>query len=150
VDPNLIFGLESKLFLEAEQSPNATHHEEVETVTVIRASNPGRQRNLHAHGSGEYCPAEEITDTCMSERAMVEEEALVSALTVVSKETVWRIKGFVRLNGGVHILNWAFGRYELTRMEGGSEDEETVRLTVMGARGEVRRVAEQFAAALQK
>lgn len=51
-----------------------------------------------------------------------------------------------------HVLNWAFGRYELTRMESldTSKDLEGValRLTIMGERGEVTRRARKLAEAL--
>ncbi|PCH42642.1 cobW-domain-containing protein, partial [Wolfiporia cocos MD-104 SS10] len=114
VDPDLIFGLDSRLFLEGglHEHGHEHHHDEVETVTVLSAQG-------------------------------VEEGQLAQALDGLSKETVWRVKGFVRLARGVHILNWAFGRYELSA---GGAETETVRLTVMGERGEVRRAAERFAA----
>jgi G3E family GTPase len=155
VDPNLIFGLESKLFLEKGRNKAVvTHNDEVETVTIFRASTAGR-RNSHGHDrTGCDCHTE-VSGSSVNhyledvvEHAVIEEEVLINALTFASKETVWRIKGFVRLKGGVHILNWAFGRYELTVMEGPSDDEETVRFTVMGERGEVRRVACQLSVAL--
>lgn len=78
------------------------------------------------------------------------EEVLRGALGMVSKETVWRIKGFVRLESGVYILNWAFGRYELTVC--GNDEEPAkgyaVRLTVMGERGEVKRAINRFSSTL--
>ncbi|KAF8440285.1 CobW/HypB/UreG, nucleotide-binding domain-containing protein [Boletus edulis BED1] len=116
VDPNLLFGVDTKLFRDSDQ----IHHDEVQTITISKGS-----------GDGEGVSAERV---------------LRDALEQVSKETVWRIKGFVRLESGVYILNWAFGRYELTPC---GKDEEpaqgyAVRLTVMGERGEVKRSINRF------
>lgn len=60
------------------------------------------------------------------------------------------MKGFVRTEKGLMILNWAFGRYELTKAP--SADvlgaDEVVKLTAMGERGEVKRAARKLAEAL--
>lgn len=51
-----------------------------------------------------------------------------------------------------YVLNWAFGRHELTRMESLDNSKElegvAIRLTVMGERGEVTRRARKLAEAL--
>lgn len=51
-----------------------------------------------------------------------------------------------------HVLNWAFGKYELTRMPvldaSPDLDGVSVRLTVMGERGEVTRPARMLAEGL--
>ncbi|KAF8121828.1 cobW-domain-containing protein [Boletus edulis] len=126
VDPNLLFGVDTKLFRDSDRETSVfggeIHHDEVQTITISKGS-----------GDGEGVSA-------------IEERILRDALEVVSKETVWRIKGFVRLESGVYILNWAFGRYELTPC---GKDEEpaqgyAVRLTVMGERGEVKRSINRF------
>jgi len=79
----------------------------------------------------------------------VDEEVLTTALGALSKETIWRVKGLVRLRGsGIHILNWAFGRFELTALVDDSKEQGTVKLTVMGERGEVKRAINRFAVAL--
>lgn len=53
---------------------------------------------------------------------------------------------------GIHILNWAFGRAEITPMPHLDEAEAmrgvSFRLTVMGARGEVARRARALAGVL--
>jgi G3E family GTPase len=89
----------------------------------------------------------------------IDKEVLQNALYQISKESIWRVKGFVRLKSGsdsdgraqsqVHILNWAFGRHDLTPFlsESGSE-LEVIRLTVMGERGEVRRAIRRFSESL--
>jgi hypothetical protein len=73
------------------------------------------------------------------------------------------VKGYLRLNRdtatgeetpgwSTYILNWAFGRYELTRFPSLDDapelDRVAVRLTVMGERGEVARRARRLAEAL--
>jgi hypothetical protein len=118
VDPNLIFGLQSKLFLltDSEKKESEVEHDEVETVTILRDDNDG-----------------------------IEQETLIEALHSLSRECVWRAKGFIKLRDGRWlIVNWAFGRYELkdyldVDMTG------VVRMTVMGSRGEVRGHAGKFA-----
>ena len=75
----------------------------------------------------------------------VPEAELAGALGSLSKETVWRVKGFVRLERGYCILNWAFGRYDLTPVESVPEHTGEVKLTVMGERGEVTRAARKLA-----
>ncbi|KAL1713521.1 CobW/HypB/UreG, nucleotide-binding domain-containing protein [Schizophyllum commune] len=125
VDPSLIFGLDTQLFKDgAESFGDAAHNDEVETVTVAAQ------------------PATTIV------REPIPEATLTSALAALSRESVWRVKGFVDLEGkGPHILNWAFGRYDLvpTTTTGASSG---VKLTVMGERGEVKRAARKLAAAL--
>lgn len=70
------------------------------------------------------------------------------------------VKGIVRLSPATsssspyttHILNYAFGRYDLTPFPSLDSDPElqgvSVRLTVMGERGEVARRAKRFAEGL--
>ena len=58
------------------------------------------------------------------------------------------MKGFVRLESGYHILNWAFGRHELIPLRSHPERTGSVKLTVMGERGEVKRAARKLATAI--
>ncbi|KAL4268279.1 Zinc-regulated GTPase metalloprotein activator [Pleurotus pulmonarius] len=143
VDPDLIFGIETQLFNDSEYSSvkgHHTHNEEVETVTIQkrRPEVPCNcSDNTHDHNGNI-----EVATT----RNSISSTSLDAALASVSKELVWRIKGFVRLETGVHILNWAFGRYDLTPSNGTYlEGDEVLRLTVMGERGEVKRAARRFA-----
>jgi len=48
------------------------------------------------------------------------------------------------------ILNWAFGRFEVTPLQEESKDlsDVDIRLTVMGARGDVKRRARKLAETL--
>ncbi|KAI6024915.1 CobW/HypB/UreG, nucleotide-binding domain-containing protein, partial [Pisolithus microcarpus] len=112
VDPNLIFGIDSKLF-----------KDRTDESVVCRLSRSSRDTRSalpdtpHNHG-GSDCrccsvtePSGEVSQDGLLPSDAVEETLLRSALGGVSKESVWRIKGLVRLQGGLHILNWAFGRY---------------------------------------
>lgn len=132
IDPDLIFGLQSKLFLSKDKEWE-TIHDEVETVTVGGA---GIIDHHHDHAS-------EV------ENKAIEKDRLLEALGVLSRDSIWRTKGFVRLDDDKwHIVNWAFGRYELKEYEGDAPTAGSALLTVMGARGEVRRGCARFVAVL--
>lgn len=143
VDPQLLFGVDSKLFLDPSQFAQVpSHNDEVETVTIYRGV------YIHNHRSDTHhdcdCAAHQVTG---GRSDALDKEVLVSALATLSKESVWRVKGFVKLTAhGWHIVNWAFGRFELTPHSG--DDVGSVRLTVMGERGEVKRAARKLAALL--
>ncbi|KAI0730083.1 CobW/HypB/UreG, nucleotide-binding domain-containing protein [Fomitopsis betulina] len=155
VDPSLIFGLDSKLFLEDTEHPHAIHHDEVETVTVFKGV-----RAPHTHGhthdaqtNEEACNCSTTESTAGSEHIaisaadMIDKQTLEEALGRLSRETVWRVKGFVRIaNSDVQILNWAFGRFDLLPHNGeGLKEGASLLLTVMGERGEVKRAVRKFA-----
>ena len=154
VEPGLIFGLDSKLYLEEGQLQiDVKHHDEVETVTVYAGSQPPHK---HDHDKGGDCSCkthEHGTPSSGSavDLAPVSVDVLSDALSKLSKESVWRVKGFLRTDAGIQILNWAFGRYELvdTSSIDVLSDHETVKLTVMGERGEVKRHARKLAEALR-
>lgn len=148
VDPNLIFGLDSKLFMEAgKEAPNDSHHEdEVETVSlvVLSAKVAHDRETSHDHSECDNHGSE----ASISENELIDEETLVTALQGLPRDFIWRVKGFVKLRHGVQILNWAFGRFELHPFEG--EDgvtglHEIFKVTVMGERGEVKRGARKLA-----
>ncbi|KAI0350045.1 cobW-domain-containing protein [Trametes cingulata] len=145
VDPNLILGLDSKLFqLEAQETLDTQHHDEVETVTLYKGySLASRDNHGHTHRTSDTHSEEAAGH---SDASPVSEQTLIEALSSLSKETVWRVKGFVRLERGLHILNWAFGRYELTPFDDTSNEHKgSVKFTVMGERGEVKRAARKLA-----
>jgi len=81
-------------------------------------------------------------------------EILVQALSTLSKEYIWRLKGFVRLPSTesgecIYILNWAFGRYDLTPFNPSSQEALAgveIKFVMMGERGEVTKAAKKFAA----
>ncbi|KIJ14210.1 hypothetical protein PAXINDRAFT_116234 [Paxillus involutus ATCC 200175] len=162
VDPNLLFGVDTELFKDLPPEigavQHATRHDEVQSITIFKGfQNP---HTVHDHSLGEAAcncvQNNEVPQATVREGPVspadssIDEDLLQSVLTGVSKETIWRIKGFVRLAAGVHILNWAFGRYELTPCESpGHMQDFTVRLTVMGERGEVKRSIRKFCATLE-
>lgn len=165
IEPGLIFGLDSKLYLDKEQTQLQHHHNEVETATIHRGLSPIDKVNTsthheHAHGGGiNGCNCADVDKAGDAKPPLSEvggclkESNLIEALSSLSKESIWRVKGFVRTEKGLHILNWAFGRYDLivfdeTRLDGGDK-ENIVRLTVMGERGEVKRAARKLAAAVE-
>ncbi|KAJ6577205.1 CobW/HypB/UreG, nucleotide-binding domain-containing protein [Mycena capillaripes] len=144
VDPNLIFGLESKLFLEPGEAV-PSHNDEVETISLYAGYVPEEQHEHHEHCHHPGSHTAEVEETSES----IDESVLTEALDALSKESVWRVKGLVRLTGkGMYILNWAFGRFELTAM-GESSEKGTVKLTVMGERGEVKRAIGKFCATIK-
>ncbi|VDC06861.1 unnamed protein product [Peniophora sp. CBMAI 1063] len=151
LDPKLIFGLDSKLFLDPASIPGAdsSHHEEVETATVWRGSKPA---HTHDHAHDHDHSHSHADDHHTSDAPPLDEPVVTAALAPISKETIYRVKGFVRLPTGLRILNWAFGRFELVDLAGSEDDQELegvqVRLTVMGERGEVKRAARALATRL--
>lgn len=159
VDPNLIFGLDTKLFADPTQSfaIDGSHNQEVETVTIWR----GRTPAVHVHSS--TCQHEHATndDATPSEGSSQGPEPvltmalLMDALSALPKESIWRVKGFCWLaeadkeipSYAEYILNWAFGRHELLPRVPTTNEEshDSVLFTVMGERGEMKRFARKFA-----
>jgi G3E family GTPase len=181
VDPALIFGIDSKLFCDGVPPPTpeergtttadgnsvAQHHDEVETVTLLRgAAAPAHVHTEscnHAHAHPHTQDSTAIPHDTDAPLPTLDEPALAAALGLLPKEYIYRVKGFVRFSSASphtaereersevqQILNWAFGRWELVRVPESSPEEngELVRLTVMGERGEVRRYARKLAQAL--
>lgn len=148
VPPSLIFGLDSKLYLETPSAHTALaeHHDEVETITISRGS-VLHHNSLHHDGHNPFHAGPKASNP-----AALVRDTLVSALGALPKESVWRVKGYVRFadDSQVWILNWAFGRYEFTFFARGSEGTERgqLQLTVMGARGELKIPTYRFATAV--
>ncbi|EIW57787.1 cobW-domain-containing protein [Trametes versicolor FP-101664 SS1] len=148
VDPAFILGLDTTLFqLEARGDfpGDDTHHDEVETVTLLKGYTPTHA--VHTHGTeGDANTLTHDAPGDATDDTPIAEQQLVDALSSLSKETVWRVKGFVRLERGLHILNWAFGRHELTPFDDDADKHRgSIKLTVMGERGEVKRAARKLA-----
>ncbi|KAJ9122414.1 hypothetical protein QFC22_001839 [Naganishia vaughanmartiniae] len=89
----------------------------------------------------------------------VDVEALTAGLAKLPFE-IYRVKGFLRVPSkqdptvsDIHILNWAFGRSEITPAPTLNDSDSlkgvSFRLTMMGARGEVTRRARTFATLIQ-
>lgn len=138
VDPKFLFGLDSQLFLH-DDHPKQVHHSEVETVTVIRAS----PSHIHTHADCQH------TETSSSDTPLTL-SVLEDALSHLNKEIIWRVKGFVRVDQKIKILNWAFGRTEFTNVEDASllSSNLSLRLTCMGEPGDLKRGTRQFLTAL--
>jgi len=107
------------------------HHGEVKTLTAYRGFLPTCQN--HEHHDKDSCGLREEVNV---DRGMFE-----SSLASLNKECVWRVKGFVRLDSAIWILNWAFGRYDLTLFEGDPSfmKDASIRLTIMGDEYELNR-----------
>ena len=105
----------------------------------------------HHCGSADGCGTEghdhpEVEPIKMDGTNGVERSLLLDALSSLSKESIWRVKGFVRLlpENQVHILNWAFGRYEL-ELCNTQHIFPVIKITIMGKRGEMKRLVHRFA-----
>lgn len=158
MDPSLIFGLDSQLFIASdthhEEQHDHFHHDEIQTLTIVQSRSKAPPSLLEVEKVLEGVPKE---------------------------DGVYRIKGFIRVETGsksysdknpasdqvppgpldpredqahqeILILNWAFGRWDFTPYTGvgGLEDASLhVRLTVMGERGStVKNAARKLAEAL--
>lgn len=146
IDLNLLLGLDSKLFHEPLPVADSDHDQEVQTFTILK----GTEGPVHRHcgsecGEGGHnhsgVQLNGVHDTNGLERTL-----LLDALGSLSKESIWRVKGFVRLlpENQVYILNWAFGRYELNSYDT-QNLSPAIQLTVMGQRGEMKRPVHKFA-----
>jgi hypothetical protein len=152
-------------------APLPTHaHEHVHT-TAPNASDAHGHHHPNTPSHPEDLPAE------ARPLPLLDEPTLTAALRQLPKESVYRVKGFIRFAEPADttpsstptpvaadadsrrpwwILNWAFGRWELVpapppvdvEENDGDDEHGVVRLTVMGERGEVRRYAERLAEAL--
>jgi len=149
IDLNLLFGLDSKLFHEPIPATTPDHDREVQTFTILGGGAQGPAR--HHCGPGEECGGEghnhlEVEPNEPGGARGLERSLLLDALGSLSKETIWRVKGFVRLlpENQVYILNWAFGRYELEFCDP-QDASAVIKLTVMGRRGEMKRLVHRFA-----
>jgi hypothetical protein len=166
------------------------HHDEVETVTLLRGvpvlpahdhdhdhdhvhtTNPNDAHD-HDHDDHGHPPSHQEEPKATHPPPLLDEPTLTAALSQLPKESVYRVKGFIRFPSPSlpttpaaaadeswrwRILNWAFGRWEFVRASapaspGADENEDDddrgiIRLTVMGERGEVLRYAERLAKAL--
>lgn len=146
VDPSLLFGLDSKLFREPIAGATSDHDREVQTFTILRGTEVHRRCESEEECGGERHSHPEAEPDKVDDTGGLERSVLLDALGSLSKESIWRVKGFVRLlpENRVHILNWAFGRYELDFCDA-QDAFPAIRLTVMGQRGEMKRLVHRFA-----
>lgn len=156
VPPSLIFGLDSKRGLEPSLSGTENQeegHDEVETATIwLGGVDPTHKHESHCdHQCNHPNPINGAVNT------YIDQTTLTNALEKIPKDVIYRVKGFVQTEeSGIHILNWAFGRYDihLLRFIDGEgppaimDNGGVVRLTIMGERGEVEGSAKRLAEAL--
>ena len=153
VDPALIFGLDTKLFTDtSEFTQDGSHNDEVDVLLVRRGKGPTQRTPCNCETPHEHSRKDEQV---FHDASPIDQASLGSALSLLPKESVWRVKGFVRLRcsdvtSAEYIVNWAFGRLELTKREtkDSLRSDEDILLTVMGERGEVRRLVLRFAKAI--
>jgi len=127
VDPDLVFGLDTRLFEELKGDKYLIdgivegHHSR--EIDMLQLESAGGQS--------------------------ITREKLDKILGGCLKEEVYRIKGFVKVEGqGMYVLNFAFGRWEVIPLTREARDGELgLRLTVMLARGEGRQWQKEFAKA---
>lgn len=172
ITPSLIFGMHTALFrLEDSHlhSTESAQHDDVETATVdhrglVQAQAPVEHVHSDVCGSGCHqtsahpgTPDEE--DNPSSSFTLTGVQLMQALSQLPTDGSIYRVKGFVTLVGdtksgstesGPFILNWAFNRYQLTPYTAAEGTSHTGRLTLsmMGARGEVRRAARRLAEAL--
>jgi G3E family GTPase len=158
LSPSLVFGLDSKLFLQGSAEAaswaaiggEGAHADEVETRSVWRGgARPGK--HTHEEGACETCAQDqdEAQDTAV---VPIPRDELEAALASLPAE-VYRVKGVVRFPSSegyqTYVLNWAFGRHTLTLIPALDSVDDLagvgVRLTVMGERWETRGIARRFA-----
>jgi G3E family GTPase len=126
VDPDLVFGLDTRLF------------EELKDKYMIDGVVDG-------HHSGEI----DLLQLQSAALETVTRDKLSEILETCPGDEIYRIKGFICIEGeGMNILNFAFGRWDITRLTRAlKEGEKGLRLTVMLARGDGRKWRKKFAEA---
>lgn len=141
VDPNLVFGIGAGMAKERLLSlaPDSSHNDEVETIHL---------RSLPASN----CDSIPCSDcvSCFHQSvhfkgiSLPTHTSLTHALSLLSTEYVWRVKGFVQLQplSSTYILNWAFGRYQLHQTD--KCLYTPVELTLMGDRGSLKDAVKSF------
>ncbi|KAJ7596091.1 cobW-domain-containing protein [Mycena floridula] len=74
--------------------------------------------------------------------------ALETALAALPSE-IWRVKGFVRTDEGIRLVNWAWGRGEILPWSDEDKSKPAVRLTAMGEHGQVKWSIKRFVTSLE-
>lgn len=115
VDPALIFSIDSKLFRDPLPPIEATsgdvtasqqHHDEVETITLLRGTSLPTNTNAHAHthahihtsapSDSHHSHAHPEEPKAAHSPPPLDEPTLTAALHQLPKEYVYRVKGFIR------------------------------------------------------
>lgn len=145
---SLLFGLDSKALREPMPLAISDHDREVQTFTILRRAEGPAHRHCGSEGEcgGEGHDHLEVEPHEVGDSKGLERSLFLDALHSLSKESIWRVKGFVRLlpEDQVYILNWAFGRYEIDLLNA-QNAFPAIQLTIMGQRGEMKRLVQRFA-----
>ncbi|KAJ3040678.1 hypothetical protein HDV00_010571 [Rhizophlyctis rosea] len=156
VSPDLVFGLDTKLFSlapTASTTKSSTdkewdgrmdlnhHYQEVDLITV---ADPPIESE-HGCGEGAQCghvlghghEHQHSHDNDDHNPSPLTKESLETFLNTLSKDDIYRVKGLVRLQisaskDELHVLNWAFGRFTLTPIDSTNREDIKVRVTLMG------------------
>ncbi|KAF8704511.1 cobW protein, partial [Rhizoctonia solani] len=152
---NLLFGLDSKQFLDLPTHSDENHHDEVETATLSRGirlphAHTHDHDHNHDHGHSHDEPSTRVeVDTPLTR------DQLTDALGRLPKDSIYRVKGFVRFRDQdpIEILNWAFGRFDLVPCNTSTDvryqlGPGQLLFTVMGARGDTKRFARRLGQSL--
>lgn len=158
VDPSLLFGVDTKLFLMTsdEHDPQHDGHDHDHDHSENQAADGSQHDEVEV--------ATILADDSLELGRVLTRDALEQALAKLPKDVVYRVKGYIPLlsstssepvtnrNGMANItrepvemiiLNWAFGRFETTpytpSIIASSKSTPALRLTIMGERGEIRR-----------
>jgi len=151
VPPNVVFGLDSKLFTENQAlESQESHNDEVEVITVWRGQPP---INIHSHAHAHHNGHEHLPGPAQGSLPLLTQALVESALESLPKESIYRVKGLLDFTGpdgdkeehSYKILNWAFGRHEFTVLQEEQHPHSELQLTVMGEPGETKRLARKFA-----
>jgi G3E family GTPase len=111
LEPSVVFGLE----------PSRMDWAAISLEHIVNRDQLHHQREI------DLLHIEDTTDS-----PPIDMERLQQQLPSVSKEDVYRIKGFVQASDGVWIINWAFGRMQVTRLDKQSDMSGRVLVSVMG------------------
>ena len=130
VDPDLVFGLDTRLFEELNHKVMIDGYIEDHESTEI-----------------DLLDLQSAIDGFTITRARLEE-----ILQSCSASEVYRIKGFIQVEEeGLSILNFAFGRWDITLLKRSlGEGEKGLRLTVMLPRGSAKRWENRLSEAFGK
>ncbi|TPX34969.1 hypothetical protein SeMB42_g04430 [Synchytrium endobioticum] len=152
VNPNLLLGFDTKLFqlkdretdMKTLAGADEKHHlKEVDLIQVLVNEHVSSFKNHHHDHAGQYRLDERRHGPTIATSAqpviLHTSESLASALASLPSDSVYRIKGLIRLSSenvgtaSFYILNYAFGRHEIIPLSITTGEEGViVKLTIMG------------------
>ena len=144
VDPCLVFEIGSTLGFKRITYPTtmgSSHNDEVEVIQLSTFTSVQTYHDCdtlcddirHIHNTVTVSHTSSLTYDCF-----------IYALSLLSREYVWRVKGFVQLQSSHtnYIVNWAFGRYELHPTD--KVLNTALQLTVIGENGYLKDALHAF------